>query len=100
MKLFFELNETKDGLVVAGGEDTKGKVTIPSEHEYEGNMYPVKEIGSFAFDRCEGLESIEVPSSVTKIILPQNDPVPFCACLFRTIYNTGLFPRTSSDPIP
>lgn len=52
MKLKFELNETKDGLVVAGGEDTKGKVAIPSEHEYEGNMYPVKEIGSFAFDRC------------------------------------------------
>lgn len=67
MKLFFELNETKDGLVVASGEDTKGKVAIPSEHEFEGNMYSVKEIGSFAFDRCEDLESIEVPSSVTKI---------------------------------
>lgn len=87
MKLFFELNKYKDGLVVTGGEDLdedlskaviedlEEDLVIPSELEYEGEMYPVTEIGDFAFSGCTSLTSITIPDSVRKI-----GPFAFRSC--------------------
>ena len=41
MKLFYQLDENKDGLIVTGGEDLKGELNIPSEQNFEGKTYPV-----------------------------------------------------------
>ena len=49
MELNFELNETKDGLVVTGGKDLEGELVIPSEQEYEGQLFPVMKITAGAF---------------------------------------------------
>lgn len=48
MKLKFEFNKNKDGLVIKRCEDIEGELVIPSEQEYEGKMYPVTEIGNGA----------------------------------------------------
>lgn len=44
-----------------------GTVGIPSHIIYEGETYPVKEIGDEAFEDCEGLINVSIPSSVDKI---------------------------------
>lgn len=67
MTLKYKLNETKDGLVVTGGEDLEGELIIPSEQEYEGKMYPVTMMGLGAFFNCTSLTSIVIPDSVTEI---------------------------------
>ena len=45
MKLNYKLNETKNGLIVTGGEDLVGDVIIPSQAELDAKTYPVTEIG-------------------------------------------------------
>ncbi len=66
-KLFFELNEAKDGYIVAGINtamlDGPEELVIPSK--YEG--LPVTEIEKNAFMECENLVSVEIPNSITKI---------------------------------
>ena len=44
-----------------------GKVVIPESVAYNGNTYSVTSIGNYAFSRCSGLTSIEIPNSVTSI---------------------------------
>ncbi|MCR5362803.1 MAG: leucine-rich repeat domain-containing protein [Bacteroidales bacterium] len=44
-----------------------GNVVIPSSVTYNGTTYSVTSIGSNAFSDCQGLTSIEIPSSVTSI---------------------------------
>ncbi len=71
MKLEYILNDDKNGLVVTGGKDLEGELTIPSEDCFEGKTYPVIAIGGTAFCKfsckCSALTSIEIPDSVTKI---------------------------------
>ena len=71
MKLEYILNDDKNGLVVTGGIDLEGELTIPSEDCFEGKTYPVIAIGGNAFCKfsckCSALTSIEIPDSVTKI---------------------------------
>ena len=44
-----------------------GTITIPATVTNEGNTYSVTSIGNNAFSACEGLTSINIPSSVTSI---------------------------------
>ena len=44
-----------------------GNVVIPESVTYSGTTYSVTSIGSYAFDGCYGLTSIEIPNSVTSI---------------------------------
>ena len=44
-----------------------GSVVIPSSVEYGGKSYSVTSIGDYAFYRCSGLTSIELPASLTSI---------------------------------
>ena len=44
-----------------------GAVVIPPTVTYNGITYPVTSIDEIAFYYCEGLTSIEIPSSITKI---------------------------------
>ena len=97
MDLTYTLNNKNDGLVVTGCKDLSGELIIPSEHEYEGMVYPVTEIGEdafsdsnvtsviipdsvtkigqFSFFECEDLVHVAIPSSVTEI-----EPVAFGGC--------------------
>ena len=44
-----------------------GNLVIPAEVENEGVTYLVAEIASWAFNSCEGLTSVTIPNSITKI---------------------------------
>ena len=44
-----------------------GDLVIPAEVENDGVTYIVAEIDSWAFNSCEGLTSVTIPNSVTKI---------------------------------
>ena len=67
MQLLYKLNKNQDGLIVTGGENLEGKIIIPSKKEYEGQSYPVTEIGRWAFKGCLGLTSVVIPNSVIRI---------------------------------
>lgn len=66
--LVFELNEAKDGLVVTGikSPDSKGKVTIPSWVQFNGNTYPVTQIGERAFWHGE-MDSVVISDNIVLV---------------------------------
>ena len=53
-----------------------GNLEIPAEVENEGVTYLVVEIASWAFNSCEGLTSVTIPNSITKI---GNNAFGFCS---------------------
>ena len=55
--------------------DYEGRVEIPQCIWDDGHMYEVREIADFAFDGCEGLESIEIPDGIYRI-----GDSSFCGC--------------------
>lgn len=50
-----------------GAKDYAGEVEIPSSVVYDGKTYPVVAVDSYAFDSCDGLTKITLPSSIKKI---------------------------------
>lgn len=56
--LTFRLDPKGQHLVVSGGEMVGDQLVIPAKQEYEGKMYPVKEIGDSAFSHCDSLKSV------------------------------------------
>ena len=48
-------------------DEYTGVVIIPETVTYRSRTYSVTSIGSYAFSRCSGLTSIQIPSSVTSI---------------------------------
>ena len=66
MQLEFSLNEAKNGLVVRSAK-VDGEVVIPSTAEYEGKIYPVREIADDAFNSSYRMTKVIIPDSVVKI---------------------------------
>ena len=56
--LTFRLAPNGQHLIVSGGEMVGEQLVIPAKQEYEGKMYPVKEIGDSAFSHCDSLKSV------------------------------------------
>ena len=67
----------------------EGKLEIPQCIWDDGHMYEVREIADFAFDGCEGLESIDIPDAVTEI-----GDWAFCGC---TSLQTVDIPNSVSE---
>ena len=59
--------DTKEAAVSGCDESLYGDVTIESTINVSGEEYPVTSIGSYAFNKCSSLTSIEIPDSVTSI---------------------------------
>ena len=53
--------------VTAGDEQYAGEIVIPESIVVNEVTYTVKEIQEYAFDGCDGLTSVTIPSSVTSI---------------------------------
>ena len=56
-----------DVSVAAINDDISGDITIPSQVEWSGTTYTVKEIEEYGFDWCVGLTSVTIPNTVTTI---------------------------------
>ncbi len=54
---------------VVGYENDISDIIIPSFIEYEGENYSVTSIGRYAFYNCESLTSVNIPDSVTEILI-------------------------------
>lgn len=70
MKLNYELNEKRNGLIVTGCEEIDGEVIIPSQAVINGVTYPVTEIGKYAFDsmyRSDKPTEVVFPDSIITI---------------------------------
>lgn len=73
----------KDGTAVLLSCDvtTQGDVVLPETIEYEGVIYTLKEIASYAFKNCMDLTSLVLPSTLEKI-----GDYAFSGCVFlRTL---------------
>ena len=64
--IYYSLNEVEKTAEVAKGDYT-GNVDIPSEFRYNGITYSVTAIGNSAFQDCNDLASISIPSSIITI---------------------------------
>ena len=57
----------KGGNSTSYSNEYSGAATIPASVTYNGSTYSVTTIGNYAFYKCNGLTSIEIPNSVTTI---------------------------------
>ena len=64
---FFIISNSNVEVVESGESRYSGDIEIPEQVSYNGKMYYVTSIGTYAFRRCSGLTSITIPNSVTSI---------------------------------
>lgn len=68
---YYNLNYSKKTAAITWAEGSNsvytGKVTIPSEVDYNGQTFSVTRIEVTAFSYCTGLTSVEIPNSVTSV---------------------------------
>ena len=65
--IHYYLPKAGTNVEVMSGPNYKGAVTIPSTVIFNGTIYDVTVIGQFAFDGCNELTSITIPSSITRM---------------------------------
>ena len=63
-----------------------GHVSIPSTVTHRGTTYRVTEINSYAFEDCDKLTSIYIPSSITEIGV---DAFDYCYGLKKVVFEDG-----------
>lgn len=59
--------EKRTCCVVPGDNNYSGELVIPETVTYKDRQFTVVAIASFAFDNCDNLTSISIPSCVTEI---------------------------------
>ena len=78
-----------------------GSIDIPASVTYEGEIYSVTSIGSYAFSDCDGLTSVTIPDSVTSI---GSYAFAYCTGLtsvtFEYISNWDLSTATNRTSVP
>ena len=62
----YELDATGTGLIITGYAGEDKNLEVPEELEYEGEKYPVTEIGGYSF-QCTDIESIILPANLKTI---------------------------------
>ena len=65
--LYYERTYGTTTVLVVGGSNPTGNLTIPSSVTYGGASYSVAGIGNYAFQGFSGLTSVSIPNSVTYI---------------------------------
>lgn len=68
-RICYDLDESTKTASVAhrSGGTYSGNIVIPESVTYEKTAYSVTSIGWFAFQHCERLKKVTIPSSVTSI---------------------------------
>lgn len=84
--LEFRLAPKDSYLIVSGGEMIGEKLVIPAKQEFEGKIYPVKEIGDSAFSHCDGLKSV-IMNGVTII---GNSAFKYCTNLEEILFSEPI----------
>lgn len=85
--IYYNANIEKMTLTVTSGETNySGSIIIPSQVDYKGRTFYVKEVGNYAF-RNSTIESVIIPSSVTHI---GNNAFENCNQLSKVTFNEGL----------
>jgi hypothetical protein len=106
----YELNKEENGLVVAGGEDDKEQLIIPTEQVFEGKTYLVTEIRARAFSSCTNTKEIFIPktirwidgdafasSGLEKICVDDNNP--FYCSVNGIVYNKSQTILVAAAPL-
>ncbi len=65
--IYYKLGDGEYTCVVVSRGTYAGEVIIPSNIKYGSYTYQVKEISEKAFSKCEGLISVSIPNTITKI---------------------------------
>ena len=65
--IYYTIGEFYTASVTSANRDISGAVEIPSQVEYNGEMYDVTSIGLDAFRDCRSLTSVTIPNSVGSI---------------------------------
>ena len=76
-----------------------GSVVIPPTVTYNGTTYPVTSIDEIAFYCCEGLTSVDIPSSITKIGNFAFGNCPVLACIVVESGNPRYDSRNNCNAI-
>lgn len=67
----------------------RGDVVVPAEVTYDGVTYPVTAVDEYAFQQCNGLTSVQLPASISKIGV--------CAFYYSTSLKSVNIPDAVTD---
>lgn len=106
----YELNEEKNGLIVAGCEDDEEQLIIPSEQVFEGKTYLVTEIRARAFSSCTNTKELFIPQTIRWIDgdafassglekISVDDDNPFYCSINGIVYNKNQTLLVAAAPL-